>query len=172
MTDEDTLSEENFNALKISDAYAFAMACHAGDLYAEGHPYIWHVLDVARRLRPVGARYEIVGVLHDTVEHELATLKEVEKYFGTEIRKGVAAMSKFKGDRYFKDYMPRVMANDIARVVKYADATDNLGRTILIEDPERREKKRAKFSRVRRELEPLLSEEVVTTISSFRLPVF
>ena len=153
----------------ITRAYAFSMQCHGGQLYDTDHPYIWHVLDVARRLRPLGAKYEIVGVLHDTIEDTDTTLAEIESLFGAAVAAGVEAMTRREGERYFKEYLPRVMENDLARVVKFADSTDNLFRTHLIRDPEYRQKKVRKFTRVLTTLDPLLPREIIRIIRSFAL---
>jgi len=150
----------------ITHAYAFAAERHAGQADDGGVPYLWHVLDVARRARPLGADYEIVAVLHDTVEKTDTSLDEIEAAFGKTIRDGVDAMSKRAGDDFFADYMPRVLANHLARAVKYCDASDNLSGVDAISDPETREKKEAKYRKALAMLEEALPTETVETIRS------
>lgn len=158
-----------YTARTISEAYAFAAARHtavesdAGDGKG-GEPYLWHVLDVARRVRPLGPACEIVAVLHDTVEDTGTTLEEIEARFGREIRDGVDAMSKREGEDFFEDYMARVVMNPIAQVVKFSDSTDNLSRVGGIPDPVTRQKKEAKYRRVLSMLEDILPPETIGTI--------
>ena len=57
-------------------------------------------------------------------------------------------MTKRPGDAYFDDYLPRVLANPIAKAVKLADASHNLARNGNLPAGETRERLRAKYQRV------------------------
>ena len=59
-------------------------------------------------------------------------------------------MTKRSGERYFQDYLPRVMENPIGIVVKYQDADHNRAKVHLIEDAETRSRLDQKYGSVLR----------------------
>ena len=102
----------------------------------------------AAAVAALGPDFEIVGLLHDTLEDTDLTAAEIERRFGPEIRAAVEAMTKRPGDDYFDDYLPRALADPLARAVKCADATHNLGRLASLPPGPTRERLRAKYERV------------------------
>lgn len=132
----------------ISEAYAFAAMKHRHQTDKVGGPYVRHVIRVAFAVKDLGPEYELVGLFHDIVEDTDCTLDEIRAQWGDAVAAGVDAMTHRDGEDYFEDYLPRVMANDHARAVKTADATDNLGRNAQIPDPQRREALKRKYEKV------------------------
>lgn len=133
----------------ICDAYAMAATAHRGLVDQTGSPFFHHILRVAAAVRDAGPRYEIVAALHDTVEDTDVTLEQVEARFGPEIAAAVDAMTHREGEDYFEAYLPRVLANPIARRVKFADSTDNLARVTAENSPEEwRAELRHRYERV------------------------
>ena len=112
--------------------------------------YIYHVLDVAKRVKHLGQDFEIVGLLHDAVEDapldRPLTLDDIEAQFGETVRHGVDGMTKREGEEYHTEYLPRVRSNYIARAVKIADASHNISKTHLITDLREQEQLRNKYA--------------------------
>lgn len=133
---------------KVAEADALAARVHDGQVDKAGAPYIEHCRAVAAAVRGRGPQFEIVGLLHDTLEDTALTAEEIEQAFGAEVRAAVEAMTKRPGDDYFRDYLPRALANPVARAVKLADATHNLGRCDGLAPGDIRDGLRAKYERV------------------------
>ena len=53
---------------RLTQARKLAEEMHRGQTDKLGVPYIYHVLDVANRVKNLGEDIEIVGLLHDAVE--------------------------------------------------------------------------------------------------------
>ena len=86
----------------IAAATALAEEIHQGQTDKGENPYIYHVLDVAKRVAHLGQNYEIVALLHDAVEdapdHRPLSLDDIGQRFGSTVREGVDAMTKRKGE--------------------------------------------------------------------------
>ena len=80
----------------IHSAYAFALEHHAGKKRLNGDDYISHPLEVANILTDLNVDYVTIAaaLLHETINHTDATLKEIEDEFGEEIAKIVNSVSK------------------------------------------------------------------------------
>ena len=98
-------------------------------------PYIYHVLDVAKRVQHLGEDFEIVGLLHDSVEDSPLTLDDIELQFGKAVRNAVDGMTKREGEDYHTEYILRVLSNPISKEVKIADASHNISKAHLISEP-------------------------------------
>jgi (p)ppGpp synthase/HD superfamily hydrolase len=135
---------------RVSEARALAMEIHHGQTDKGNNPYIYHVLDVVRRVANLGPEYEIVAFLHDAVEdapdHRPLTFAEIEQRFGSAVRAGVDAMTKQKSEDYHADYLPRVASDPIGKVVKIADASHNISKAHLITDETLQKRLRAKYT--------------------------
>ena len=86
-----------FNDL-IAAATALAEEIHQGQTDKGENPYIYHVLDVAKRVAHLGQNYEIVALLHDAPDHRPLSLDDIGQRFGSTVREGVDAMTKRKGE--------------------------------------------------------------------------
>jgi ketosteroid isomerase-like protein len=81
----------------MSRAYAFAREAHAGQRQeADGSPYIDHPVAVGRLLYLAGCSEEVVaaGLLHDTVEDTDVRIEDIERNFGPEVARLVAATTE------------------------------------------------------------------------------
>jgi ketosteroid isomerase-like protein len=81
----------------MSRAYAFARDAHVGQRHeADGSPYIDHPVAVGRLLYLAGCSEEVVaaGLLHDTVEDTHVRIGEIERSFGREVARLVAATTE------------------------------------------------------------------------------
>lgn len=112
------------SAKLLAQAIELAAARHNGQFDRAGKPYILHCLAVMKAVEPSGYNAAITAVLHDIVEDTDVTIAEVTKWFGKEIGQAVDAITKRKDEGYH-EYLKRVKANKIARLVKIADLRHN-----------------------------------------------
>jgi guanosine-3',5'-bis(diphosphate) 3'-pyrophosphohydrolase len=134
----------------ISKAYVFSAKVHQGQTRLSGEPYLTHPLEVAYILGELTMDVPSVatGLLHDTVEDTLTTIKEIEEIFGSEISylvDGVTKISRMSfsntEERQAENFRKMIiaMAKDIrVLLVKLSDRLHNM-RTIQYLPPERRE---------------------------------
>ncbi len=122
----------------IEKAYRFSEKAHDGQFRRSGEPYVTHPLGVAAILADLhlDTATIITGLLHDTVEDTIATLKDVEREFGktvSELVDGVTKISQLgfrnthekQGENIRK--MIVAMGKDVRVVlVKLADRLHNM----------------------------------------------
>ena len=91
-------------------------------------PYINHPVEVSRRLIKYDYKRLAGAMLHDVLEdnHLYTAQMLLDKGIEPEIVEAVVVLTKVKGEDYFKDYLPRVKANPIAKDIKIADILSNL----------------------------------------------
>ena len=135
----------------IKRAYDFSFKAHSGQLRKSGDPYFVHPASVAGIITELrlDAASVCAGLLHDVVEDTLATTKDIEKEFGSEIAAlvdGVTKLSQInfvsKEDRQAENFRKMVvaMARDIrVLLVKLCDRVDNM-RTMQHMKPEAQER--------------------------------
>ena len=128
-TDSDTL---------LAMAFDLAFQLHQGQSRASGEQYIVHPVAVADLLREIGASPRVIaaGFLHDVVEDTDITPKELEEFFGSEVRELVEGVTKLGGIHFTNRTeaqaenlrkMFLAMASDIRVVlVKLADRLHNM----------------------------------------------
>lgn len=115
-------------ALNVASRY------HAGAVDKAGVDYIKHPLHVSDAVKHLGEEYAIVALLHDVVEDTECSLSDLKALgFAPKIIDAVDAITKRDGEDY-SDYLARVKANDIARVVKLADIAHNSDASRLPEE--------------------------------------
>ena len=116
----------------IDRARTLAKIAHAGMKYGEHDYFERHVMDVVDRV--IGDENSLyahvtVAYLHDVVEDTTVTLPELLSLgFGEEIVAAVASISRLDGEDYLNEYIPRVMTNDIASLVKKHDLRSNMNK--------------------------------------------
>ena len=106
----------------VHAAEALARKAHAGQTDKAGRPYILHPERVAGRLPT--PETQVVGWLHDTVEDTGVTLKDIAARFGPDTAAAVESVTHWPGESD-ADYMRRVKANPVGRLVKISDLIDN-----------------------------------------------
>lgn len=136
----------------INRAYVYAMKKHGSQTRASGDPYFSHPLEVAYIL--TGLKLDtasiITALLHDTVEDTDATLEEIEKLFGTDIKclvDGVTKLGKLetksentKQAENFRKLL-LAMSEDIrVLLVKLADRLHNMRTLHHIKKEEKRQR--------------------------------
>ncbi|PWE28401.1 phosphohydrolase [Maritimibacter sp. 55A14] len=131
-----------------ADARSFACAAHQGQIDKLGHAYGAHIIHVGESVAALGPEFEAVGYLHDVVEDCDVSLREIERRLGKRVRDGVDAMTRRAGEEYHSDYLPRLMADEIAVRVKYADSRHNYGKIHLLADAVERARRRAKYQAI------------------------
>ncbi|MET0587296.1 MAG: HD domain-containing protein, partial [Novosphingobium sp.] len=85
----------------LNRAYVYTVQKHGTQKRASGDPYFSHPIEVAGLMTELKLDQEtiVTALLHDTVEDTLATVEEVERYFGPEIARlvdGVTKLSKIE----------------------------------------------------------------------------
>lgn len=132
----------------LERAIVIATGAHSGQYDKGGQHYILHALRVMLSMHT--EQHRIVAVLHDVVEDSAdIRLPEIEQAFGGRIAAAVDALTKRKGESY-DDYLERVKADDIARLVKLADLKDNSDLARLGRRPDETDLKRlSKYLRAR-----------------------
>ena len=80
----------------IEDAYRFAAEAHKGQKRVSGEPFMEHPLATAMILADLqlDAHSLVAALLHDVVEDAGVLPRDVEKRFGPEVAKLVAAVTK------------------------------------------------------------------------------
>jgi guanosine-3',5'-bis(diphosphate) 3'-pyrophosphohydrolase len=113
-------------------AATLARIAHKDQRYSD-KPYFAHLERVVNNLRKQGEADEdaiIIAWLHDIVEDTDVELEGIRKEFGDRVYHGVDAISRRKSQDGSKEseiaYLTRVLNNQLARRVKFADAMDNL----------------------------------------------
>lgn len=136
----DTISAYNPEADldQIKKAYVFAAKAHQGQTRHSGEPYLIHPMEVAGILAKMKLDVPsiVTALLHDTVEDTVATIEEVERLFGPEVRllvDGVTKLSRIQftsqeqkqAENFRKMLM--AMAQDIRVIlIKLADRLHNM----------------------------------------------
>src|ERR1700722_7146860 len=122
----------------VKDAYAFAKQAHEGQFRKSEEPYIIHPVEVAIVLAELNADVQtiVAALCHDVLEDCDVTGEEIEKRFGSEVRKiveGVTKLGKFsfssKEERQAENFRKLIVAiaEDIRVVlVKLADRLHNM----------------------------------------------
>ena len=132
----------------LKKAYVFSAKVHLGQVRLSGEPYLNHPLEVAGILTQLRLDVASVatGLLHDTVEDTLATLKEIQENFGVEIAQLVDGLTKIslislrsseehQAENFRK--MILAMVKDIRVIlIKLADRLHNM-RTLKYHHPEK-----------------------------------
>ena len=110
--------------MNLKKAIEIAHIANDGQVDKGGSPYIGHPLRVMNNVETIEEK--IVAVLHDAVEDSDLTLEDLKTAgFSEVIVEAIDAITKREGENR-KDYLQRVMNNDLALKVKIADMTDNM----------------------------------------------
>jgi len=131
----------------IEKAYIFSASVHQGQVRLSGEPYLTHPMEVAGILADMklDAATISTGILHDTVEDTLATLKQIKDAFGEEIEFLVEGLTKISRITYGSKVehqaenfrkMILAMSSDIRiLLVRLADRVHNM-RTLEFQSPD------------------------------------
>lgn len=122
----------------INRAYVFSVKSHGCQVRDSGDPYFSHPIEVAGILTELKLDSQSIatGLLHDTVEDTVATIEEIESFFGVEIAQlvnGVTKLSKLElqseATKQAENFRKLVLAmsSDIrVLLVKLADRLHNM----------------------------------------------
>ena len=134
----------------LNRAYVYTVQKHGTQKRASGDPYFSHPIEVAGLMTELKLDQEtiITALLHDTVEDTLATIEEVESYFGPDIARlvdGVTKLSKIEtlteseraAENLRKFFL--AMSEDLrVLLVKLADRLHNMRTLHFIKSEEKR----------------------------------
>ena len=122
----------------INRAYVFSVKSHGSQVRDSGDPYFSHPIEVAGILTELklDSQSIVTGLLHDTVEDTVATIEEIEKFFGPEVAhlvNGVTKLSKLElqseASKQAENFRKLVLAmsSDIrVLLIKLADRLHNM----------------------------------------------
>src|SRR3954447_23926118 len=122
----------------IKKAYDYSLKHHNGQSRASGEPYLAHPLQVALVLAELKLDPQAIaaGLLHDSVEDTVVTIRDIEREFGAQVAhivEGVTKISKIdfasKEERQAENVRKMVLAmvDDIRVVIiKLADRLHNM----------------------------------------------
>jgi (p)ppGpp synthase/HD superfamily hydrolase len=115
---------------KVEDAELFARKIHQNQFDKGGRPYIEHALSVRDAVKGLGEDYQVVALLHDTVEdcegHErTAVIAYICEVFGLAILRHVLALTREEGESYHR-YIQRCAKDPLTAKVKIADLLNNM----------------------------------------------
>jgi len=134
----------------LNRAYVYTVQKHGTQKRASGDPYFSHPIEVAGLMTELKLDQEtiVTALLHDTVEDTLATVEEIEQYFGPEIARlvdGVTKLSKIEAmteneraaENLRKFFL--AMSEDLrVLLVKLADRLHNMRTLHFIKSDEKR----------------------------------
>lgn len=132
----------------LKKAYVFSAKVHLGQVRLSGEPYLNHPLEVAGILTQLKLDVASVatGLLHDTVEDTLTTIKEIQENFGEETAQLVDGLTKISlislrssEERQAENFRKMILAmvKDIRVIlIKLADRLHNM-RTLQYQSPEK-----------------------------------
>ena len=134
----------------LNRAYVYTVQKHGTQKRASGDPYFSHPVEVAGLMTELKLDQEtiVTALLHDTVEDTLATIDEVEQYFGPDVARlvdGVTKLSKIEtlteseraAENLRKFFL--AMSEDIrVLLVKLADRLHNMRTLHFIKSEEKR----------------------------------
>ncbi len=108
----------------LSKAINIAVKAHLGQIDKAGEPYILHPLRVMLSSSTENER--ICAVLHDVLEDSEITFDDLRKEgFSEEIITALDCLTKREGESYY-DFISRVITDETACHVKFADLRDNM----------------------------------------------
>lgn len=134
----------------LNRAYVYTVQKHGSQKRASGDPYFSHPVEVAGLMTELKLDQEtiITALLHDTVEDTLATIEEVEQFFGPDVARlvdGVTKLSKIEvlteSERAAENLRKFLLAmSEDLRVllVKLADRLHNMRTLHFIKSEEKR----------------------------------
>ncbi|MBI2507157.1 MAG: bifunctional (p)ppGpp synthetase/guanosine-3',5'-bis(diphosphate) 3'-pyrophosphohydrolase [Candidatus Niyogibacteria bacterium] len=136
---------------KIEASLKYACSAHRGQKRLSGEPYINHVVEVSLGVAALKLDADTISaaLLHDTIEDNVATLRDIKKNFGDEVAflvRGVTKVDKLKyrGVERAAESMRRMflaVAEDIRVVVlKLVDRLNNMKTLFALPSEEKRKR--------------------------------
>jgi (p)ppGpp synthase/HD superfamily hydrolase len=109
-------------------ALKMAIKYHEGQTDLGGKPYIEHLIAVAEFVKK-NTNLNIdemvtIAYLHDILEDTVCTETELYEVFPKRIVKAVIDLTR-KSNETYHNYLKRLKPNELARIVKLADLTNN-----------------------------------------------
>ena len=135
-------------------ALEIAIKAHAGQMYSNDEPYIFHVMRVV--LACPDEEERIVAALHDVVEDasdrgwDMDVMKNLG--FDSEIVEAVDAITRRKGRESYMEYIDRCSRNKLARRVKMIDLEENSSHLENVTDAIRRARLRMRYAQAMMEI--------------------
>ena len=112
--------------MNLGEAIKIAAIAHLGQFDKGGNSYILHPLWVMDKVRHLGEKYMIVGVLHDVVEDTSITYQDlISSGFNHEVIDALKLLDHSDKSISYMQYIENLSHNDISRQVKLRDLEHN-----------------------------------------------
>lgn len=114
--------------LRVELAWKYAKEAHKNQLYGDKPYFDYHIINVYNRVCEItdDINYHIVALLHDIIEDTDFDINLLGIIFGEDIKNAVLAITYNKKIETREEYYDRVLASPISKLVKYADASENM----------------------------------------------
>jgi len=126
---------------ELTKAYSAAKSAHAGQYRWKGRggpqaqPYIYHIIDVVRHLLDSGVEDThtlTVAILHDTVEDEKLTFKQLKSLFGDKVADHVSKLTLTDEDK--DKYYRKKIVNDSHKPIRDIKLADRISKLRFIHE--------------------------------------
>ena len=113
--------------MDIKKCFEYMKEKHGDQKRKHGAMYYTHPVAVAKMLKDkgFGVDYQVAGLFHDLLEDTDSTYDELVALSNPEVAEAVRLVTKEKGYD-MTEYMARINANHMAKMVKLADRVHNL----------------------------------------------
>ncbi|MBV1916739.1 MAG: bifunctional (p)ppGpp synthetase/guanosine-3',5'-bis(diphosphate) 3'-pyrophosphohydrolase [Sphingomonadaceae bacterium] len=144
--------DEDADEAILNRAYVYTVQKHGAQKRASGDPYFSHPIEVAGLMTELKLDQEtiVTALLHDTVEDTLATIDEVEEFFGPNVARlvdGVTKLSKIetlteneRAAENLRKFFLAMSADLRVLLVKLADRLHNMRTLHYIRSEEKRQR--------------------------------
>lgn len=125
------VEEENVYTDMVKAAMSLSFKVHKKQKDRGGMPYIYHPMHLAEQFKD--EKLKTLALLHDVVEDSDYSFEDVEKYsdtFTEDVIDALRCITKEDKEPYM-NYISRVCANEMSRLVKIADLKHNLNTSRL-----------------------------------------
>lgn len=141
------------NYTRVQQARAFAIEAHGDQMYGR-MPYSYHLDQVHSKLQELShfgwdipEDAYVVAYLHDVLEDTDVTFRDLTDTFGGIVSGFVRSLTKYP-DLPYQEYLIRVKANTVSKIVKIADTMCNLQASIASVEPKRVKKYSEQLARL------------------------
>ncbi len=160
MPSQRTCKWHTFRMSTLERAIALAAHSHSGQFDKAGAPYILHPLRVmlAMGSEPERGQHRIAAVLHDVVEDTPLTFDDLRREgFSDAVLSAIQALTKTNGEGRISA-AHRAAADPIARMVKWADVSDNMDLSRIKNPSEKDHARLIEYAQVKTILQAAIDE--------------
>ena len=116
------------DGLDVIKARGFAIEKHGEQMYGS-YPYIYHLdmVNSVAEMCGLSVEHRVLAYLHDTIEDDVSTYKEISEFFGSDMGQYVSRISRDKDNETYTVYIERIKYyGGLVRELKICDLLCNL----------------------------------------------